>query len=188
MAQWRPLRREDGSPGGSLWIGNPVLEPPPPVETWPEGRVVAWSGSLAENDPFSEELRNWMAAGREALEAWCDRFVGPLASAGRTLLIRPHARQLLSDVAGVVRFLRRHRGERFGMAIAPLDLLTEEMRADGEEHLARAFEVLQPMLDPTRDLLISPAPALDDPAAERTRTACREAAATCGLELLIDVA
>ncbi len=51
-----------------------------------------------------------------------------------------------------------------------------------------AFEVLQPMLDPARDLLISPAPALDDPAAERTRTACREAAATCGLELLIDVA
>ena len=187
-ARWRPLHRADGSPGGSLWTGNPVHEPPPPIETWPEGRVVAWSGSLAADDPFAEELRNWMAAGREALEIWCDRLVGPLASTGRTLLIRPHARQLLSDVAGVVRFLRRHRGERFGMAIAPLDLLTEEMRADGEEHLARAFEVLRPMLDPDRDLLISPAVGLDGATVEGVRERCREAAATGGLELLIDEA
>jgi hypothetical protein len=186
-AEWRTLTRLGNAvPAAHLWTGNPAFEALPDISAWPEGRAVVWSGSLAEGDPFAEELRNWMSAGREALESWCDRLVGPLASTGRTLLIRPHARQLLNDVAGVVRFLRRHRGERFGMAIAPIDLLTEEMRDDAAEHLRRSFEVLGPILVPDRDLLIAPAETSCGDAAQRSREACFAAANAHGLEVATD--
>lgn len=167
-----------------MWLGNPVHEPLPSPDAWPDGRLIAWSGSLAVEDPFAEEVRNWMPAGREALETWCDRWVGPLATCRRTLAIRPHARQLLSDLAGVVRFLRRHRGERFGMAIAPLDLMTEEMRADAAEHLGRAFEVLGGVLLPDRDLLIAPASDDRSDAAARSLRFCLDAANAWGLEVV----
>lgn len=188
-AAWRTLAGLHGDGDAtSQWTGNPVHESPPPIERWPTGRVVVWSGSLSETAPFAEDLRNWMPAGRDALEAWCDRLVGPLATAGRVMLIRPHARQLLSDVAGIVRFLRRHRGERFGMAVAPLDLLTEEMRPDAAEHLRRTFEVLEPLLDPDRDVLIAPGAAISGEAADRSRERCEHATRHTRFEVVVDTA
>lgn len=139
----------------SCWHGNLLAEAMPAVATWPTHRVVARSGSLAEGeDPLAEDPRNWMPAGRRALEEACDRLVGPLADSRRTLLLRPHARQALSDVAGAADFLRRHRGERFGIALAPADLVAPSMLRSAEDLLVRTFEMLVPRLDPDRDVLI----------------------------------
>jgi len=129
----------------ALWQGNPLRDELPHPSDWPCEIAIVRSGSLAE-DPFSDDPRNWMGPGRRALEAWCDRWVGPLRESDRTLLFRPHARQVLSDVAGVVDFLRRHRGERFGIALAPADLLTPSILPACEELLQRALLVVAPQV------------------------------------------
>lgn len=145
----------DAASALACWSGNLLDDAMPAPEAWPAASVVARSGSLARGgDPFAEDPRNWMPSGRRALEEALDRLVGPLASTGRTLLLRPHARQVLSDLAGCADFLRRHRGERFGIALAPADLLVPSMLPQADELLVRAFEVLVPRLDPSRDLLI----------------------------------
>lgn len=150
----------------ACWHGNLLAEAMPSVSSWPTRRVIARSGSLAEGgDPFAEDLRNWMPTGRRALEEVCDRLVGPLVDSGRSLLLRPHARQVLSDVAGAADFLRRHRGERFGIALAPADLVAPSMLRTAEDLLVRTFEMLVPRLDPERDVLVledlSPSPDAD---------------------------
>lgn len=144
--RWRhPVDAESGEASAVFaeWGGNPLRDPLPPPSSWPAPMAIVRSGSLAEAT-FAEEPRNWMGPGRRALEQCCDALVGPLAEAGRTLLWRPHARQVLSDLAGTAEFLRRHRGERFGLALAPADLLTAAMLDAAEELLPRAVAVLAP--------------------------------------------
>jgi hypothetical protein len=149
--EWTPLvpagdrsPREAARPW-ALWQGNPLRDELPDPSTWPCEIAIVRSGSLAEA-PFSDDPRNWMGPGRRALEIWCDRWVGPLRESDRTLLFRPHARQVLSDVAGIVDFLRRHRGERFGIALAPADLLTPSILPASEELLRRALFVVAPQV------------------------------------------
>jgi hypothetical protein len=155
---WSPVVAADGSDRRTEWAcwhGNLLAQRMPAVESWPSRRAIVRSGSLAEgDDPFVEDPRHWMPVGRRALEEACDRLVGPLAESGGTLLLRPHVRQVLSDVAGAADFLRRHRGERFGLALAPADLITGSMLPRAEDLLVRTFEMLVPRLDPQRDVLI----------------------------------
>lgn len=155
---WSPVLAADGSNGRaewSCWHGNLLAEPMPGISSWPSRRAIVRSGSLADGgDPFAEDPRHWMPTGRRALEEACDLLVGPLAESGCTLLIRPHVRQVLSDVAGAADFLRRHRGERFGLALAPADLVAASMLPRAEDLLVRTFEMLVPRLDPQRDVLI----------------------------------
>ena len=139
----------------AFWDGDLVRDGCPPPEAWPAEAAIAWSGSLAAGPGrFVPEPRNWMGPGRAALESACDRLVDGLARSRRTLLLRPHARQVLSDLTGAVDFLRRHRGERFGLAFAPADLFVASMLNDAAEHLGRGFAVLLPLLRPDRDVLI----------------------------------
>ena len=148
-------RDASSTPELACWHSNPLRAPWPDPASWPTDTIVARSGSLADgDDPFAEDPRNWMPMGRRALEESLDRLVGPLADTRRTLLIRPHARQLLSNLAGASDFLRRHRGERFGLALAPADLYVMSMLAGAEDLLIRAFEAIVPRLDPARDVLV----------------------------------
>ncbi len=144
---WRPLREAASgaaSAGFAEWGGDPFDDPLPPPGEWPAAMAIVRSGSLAA-DKFAEEPRNWMGPGRRRLEEQCDRLVGPLAASERTLLWRPHARQILSDLAGTIDFLRRHRGERFGLALAPADLLTPELVESAAEFLPRVLATLAPL-------------------------------------------
>lgn len=139
----------------ACWHGHPLREAWPDPADWPTSTIIARSGSLAEgDDPFAEDPRNWMPSGRRSLEESLDGLVGTLATSRRTLLLRPHARQVLSDLAGASDFLRRHRGERFGLALAPADLIAPSMLDRAEDLLVRAFEMLVPRLDPARDVLV----------------------------------
>lgn len=139
----------------ACWHGHPLRDPWPDPRTWPTSTIISRSGSLTEgDDPFAEDPRNWMPSGRRTLEESLDGLVGTLAASRRTLLLRPHARQILSDLAGASDFLRRHRGERFGLALAPADLIAPTMLDRAEDLLVRAFEMLVPRLDPARDVLV----------------------------------
>lgn len=156
--RWSSLSADrDASSAAEIacWHGNALRTGWPDPRTWPVDTIVARSGSIAEgDDPFAEDPSNWMPSGRHALETSLDRLVGPLADSRRTLLLRPHVRQVLSDLAGSADFLRRHRGERFGLALAPADLVAPSMLGRAEDLLVRAFEVLVPRLDPSRDVLV----------------------------------
>lgn len=157
---WRSPEGVAVPPPLVAWEGNLLRDELPPLGSFAAPWIVARSGSLAE-DPFEDEPRNWMGPGRAALEKTCDRLVGALVAHERLLLLRPHARQVLSDVAGTADFLRRHRGERFGLALAPADLLTAEMLPQAEDHLVRIAETLAGVA--TVVLLEDARPRRDDP-------------------------
>lgn len=157
---WRSPEGVAAPPPLVSWEGNLLRDALPPPASFASPWIVARSGSLAE-DPFEDEPRNWMGPGRAALEKICDGLVGPLVAHERLLLLRPHARQVLSDVAGTADFLRRHRGERFGLALAPADLLTIDMLPQAEDHLLRIAETLAGLA--TVVLLEDARPCRDDP-------------------------
>lgn len=89
-------------------------------------RIVAWTGSYAELDgggPFDADPRTWGAAGWSALELAC---AAATEDANVTVLIRPHARHVVSDVPGIRRFATtiaaRCRG-RFELLLDPASML-----------------------------------------------------------------
>jgi len=96
------------------------------------------------HDLFADEPRTWMQPGHAALEAFCQSVAPALASAGKRLLLRPHARHVLSDPQSALDFLRTHGDEPFGLAVSPCDLLLPEMLEDLPEHLERILGVLAP--------------------------------------------
>ena len=106
----------------------------------PGRHLIAWSGSLAA-DMEAEEPRNWMGPGAAALRERMAELEPQLAALGRSLLLRPHAAHVLSDVPSCLRWL-----ERPGAALAfdPGALLTVPMLALAEEHLERSFRALAP--------------------------------------------
>ena len=120
--------------------------------------LIAWSGTLADS-LFASDMRNWMRPGWDALQRRLDSWRGTLEAAGARLALHPHARHLLSDVAGAMRLLVDRAGQPFDVICAPAALLTAEMLGDGaregtrgriaeardvREHLLRALSVLGP--------------------------------------------
>jgi hypothetical protein len=120
--------------------------------------LIAWSGTLADS-LFAADMRNWMRPGWDALQQRLDRWRGMLEPTGVRLALHPHARHLLSDVAGSMRILVDRAGQPFDVICAPAALLTAEMLGDGaregtrgriaeardvREHLLRALSVLGP--------------------------------------------
>ena len=109
----------------------------------PGDGIVSWSGTLAD-ELFGDEPRTWMGEGHQRFEGWCDDVRDALGRAGRVLLLRPHARHVLSDPQGTLDFLRRREGEPFGLALSPADLLLPSMMPDAEDHFARILEFMVP--------------------------------------------
>ena len=124
----------DGNPLQPGWLAS--LEVPAP-------RLLCWSGSLAE-DAFSPHPANWMRPGRAALDAFVARSAAAMEARGVALCLRPHARQVLSDAQGCLRFLTDHAGLPVQVALAPADMLTVDMLPELAEHLQRMFTALGP--------------------------------------------
>lgn len=119
---------------------SPVPEPPAAVFE----RVLCWSGTLAASLVESSP-HNWTPRGRAAFDAYCDAVREPLTRTGRTILFQPHARHVLSDIPGCVRFVRErvHMGQPFGLALSPATMLTQRLvRNSLDDYLARVFETL----------------------------------------------
>ncbi len=109
-------------------------------------RIIAWSGTLGDS-LFEPQPMNWMQAGQSAFREALDAAAEPLETNGRTLLVRPHARHVLNDIPGTLRFMREQSGRPFGIAFDPAALLESSMLDRLDEHLTRSFEALGPVAD-----------------------------------------
>ena len=130
----------------SILPGNPLAEDWIAALDVPGDRLICWSGTLAE-ELFADEPRTWMQPGHNALHAFCASVAPALESDAKRLLLRPHARHVLSDPQGALDFLRTHAEGPFGLALSPCDLLLPEMLPHLEEHLERILGVLAPQVD-----------------------------------------
>ncbi len=128
----------------AAWLdGNPLSPGWMAIAEVPAPRLLCWSGSLSE-DPFAVHPPNWMRPGRSALDALVTAAAPALEAEGRALCLRPHARQVLSDAQGCLRFLSDHAGLPVQVALSPADMITADMRADLTDHLDRLFGALGP--------------------------------------------
>lgn len=111
------------------------------------GRTVAWSGWMADDadpaqDLFPRDYRTWTPEAWSALAAACDRLGPALTEQGGHLLLRPHARQILSDPQACLSFLKDREGQPFRILVDPAAMLTPDMLPAAEDHLARIFGAL----------------------------------------------
>lgn len=109
-------------------------------------RVIAWSGSFAEVDGgglFDEDPRTWGPKGWAAVERAC----GGMDELAGSLLIRPHARHVVSDVPGCRRLLDADWAAGLGLAYDPASMCSEAMVVGGrlEDHLRRMYEAIELM-------------------------------------------
>jgi len=145
VATGRRRRIEPVGGGGALAVAdessNPLRSPLDVAGAAACGRLVAWSGTLAEG-LFDADPRTWMAPGHDAFAAFCDAIVDPLRAHGVRLCFRPHARHVLSDVPSSVSFLRERAAAPFEVALAPATMLTPSMLDMLDDHLRRMFETL----------------------------------------------
>lgn len=112
-------------------------------------RLLAWSGWLSDEADvqrarFPLDFRVWTAAGWSALGAACDALVSILAERNATLLLRPHARQVLSDPQACVTFLRAREGQPIRLLLDAASMLTPAMLPTAEDHLHRIFSAVAP--------------------------------------------
>lgn len=107
------------------------------------GRAVAWSGRVDEGD--GPGVRTWGAPGRAALMSCCDRLEPVLRAARAAVLLRPHARHVLSDVPACAGFLRERARGPFGVLVDPVSMLTAPMLARAIDHVERTVDALIPL-------------------------------------------
>lgn len=131
------------------WVDKHLLNQPDEAVAM---TVATWSGTLAQSgDPFAPDVRNWSVAARSELHDKLDR-VGAIAEqrgvTGR-LLLRPHARHILSDWNSCARFMaqRETSGDtRTALLVDPASMLTQQMLTRSAEHLERTFEQIGQVL------------------------------------------
>ena len=128
----------------AAWMeGNPLAPGWLACAEVPAPRLLCWSGSLAD-DPIAVQPGNWMRPGRAALDAFVSRTAPVLERQSRTLCLRPHLRQVLSDAQGCLRFLADHAGVPVQLALSPADMIGPGMLRDLPDHLERLFGALGP--------------------------------------------
>jgi len=149
------LRDASGTTTGwALSLRNPIAEGQTAVgwvDSLPAGveRVIAWSGTLDEEDLFGRgSPLTWMAPGRSALGAFIEAATPLLRDRGVRLLLRPHCRHVLGDATAARSFLEGLApGTPVGLALDPASLLEPEMMGDALEHCRRAFELVGAMAE-----------------------------------------
>ena len=71
-----------------------------------------------------------MSAGRAALDRCCASLLSRHAEL--IVALRPHCRQVLSDVPSCLKFLEDHHGEPLSLALDPAAMIEPAMRRDLE--------------------------------------------------------
>ena len=137
-------------PFAGVLNGNLLGSKPPALPARiPAGRLIAWSGTMAEDDMFRRDVRTWMPGGLEAFRAMCARVRPALEATGAQLLFRPHARHVLCDPQRCLTLVREWRDASapFALALESTAMLEETMLAQAEDHLERAFAALGPLAE-----------------------------------------
>lgn len=113
----------------------------------PDGAwVVCWSGSLADN-MFVRDWGTWGDAGMSALKSFCARVAPEFGARGLRLVLRPHARHVLSDAFRCRRIVDENAHGFVGVALDAASMMEHSMLDDVEGHYERAFELLGPVAD-----------------------------------------
>ncbi|MCL4220561.1 MAG: hypothetical protein KJZ65_04240 [Phycisphaerales bacterium] len=103
--------------------------------------IVCWSGWLGDADAaegwFERVPGQWLPSSRAAWDQ-----VARAADHER-LILRPHARHLLSDGPGCLTYLRGGDGRR--LLLDPVAMFETEMLPDADEHLRRLLMTLGPL-------------------------------------------
>lgn len=138
----------DREGGLGYWLGKHLLAIPDAV---PSFSVAAWSGTFAEDGQFGADVRNWSVAARSELHDKLDRLnaLGDAKGLTGQVMLRPHARHILSDWHTCSRFMaqRALAGDaRTCLLVDPPAMLTAQMLERSAEHLERTFEQVGLML------------------------------------------
>lgn len=104
-------------------------------------KLITYSPTLAA-DLFGIEPGNWLKRGYTALNDLCKKLLPVLDKCAIKILFQPHARHVLSDYSICLKFMQEHKGEPFGIALAPSDLIEPVMAEDIDDHMLRIFEYL----------------------------------------------
>ena len=131
----------DGTRAGVVLGHNPLAEPPAMAAQKLDGLrgpVIGWSGGLGDG-LFGRSMRTWMPEGRAALGATLDAAVPVLRESGATLLLRPHARHVISDFVAAKGLLKERPDDPIGIALDPAACFEASMIPDAEDHLRRMF-------------------------------------------------
>ncbi len=128
----------------AAWIdGNPLDENFMADVDQVSPRLLMYSGTLSST-LFGEDPRTWLKPGRAALDAFTERVLPMLQKTKRTICFRPHARHVLSDPQGTLKFLLDHNQQPFEIALSPADMIAPDMIGTIDDHLRRMFESLAP--------------------------------------------
>lgn len=173
------------SPPGACWAtvlpGSLLAGVQPPASASPP--VVVFTGSYAELDgggSFDAHPRTWARPGWERLAEACGLFAGTCEA---TILIRPHACHVVSDVPGIRHFAStiaaRYPG-RFGLLLDPVAMLVPGhlARHDATDAITRVLEEVGMMGLPVA-AIVAAAPVVDGDAVRHgslTRAAGKGAA------------
>lgn len=108
--------------------------------------LLAWSGPTEdhEGDPFAPDPRAWLPASMPAFLERLRRLEPVLAARRIRLLIRPHARHIVSDgprCAALFRPEWRAAAPHVGLALDPAAMLEPSMLLVGADHIRRALEL-----------------------------------------------
>ncbi|MFN0010329.1 MAG: hypothetical protein ACKVS8_01665 [Phycisphaerales bacterium] len=107
----------------------------------PNPYVIAWSGSMGEG-LFEADPRTWGPRGWAALHAACDAAAPGLEASRRVLVLRTHARHVLSDPRACVKFLADRAGGPFAVLPDAASMIERSMLGMVEDHLDRLFAAL----------------------------------------------
>jgi len=112
----------------------------------PSGAVIAWTGIPGADDQWARDPAAFGPAAQEQLLAALDRLAPTLTERGWRLLLRPHARHVVSDGPGALACLAAidERGWPIGLALDPESMLEDDMRPAALDHLTRVFESVGP--------------------------------------------
>lgn len=130
------------------WVEGHLLAQPDAVVPM---TVATWSGTLASDGLFEADVKNWTVAAKSELHDKLDRLNAMADAKGLTgrIMLRPHARHILSDWHTCSRFLaqRALAGDaRTCLLVDPAAMLTAQMLERSVEHLERTFEQVGLML------------------------------------------
>ena len=145
-AGWRLIVDEDGASWGAWHAEVNVLAPggEDTVARAPEvARLVVWSGWLGDT-MFERGVRTWGPAGMEAFNERMRTVVGTARERGARVLIRPHARHVVSDPQRCLSMARADGGfgvEGVGVAMDVAAMLEGGMASGVEDHAARSLMV-----------------------------------------------
>jgi hypothetical protein len=144
------IRAQRDSRPWAFWSAASVLSFKPEASPAPDPAlpILLWSGSLAEligGNLFDDDPHTWGPKGWSAIEHACTRL-----SPGRQLILRPHHRQVISDIPSCKRLLECDWAAHIRLAYDPLAMCTRAMldSPKRDDFLHRMFEAAE-SLPPT---------------------------------------